>query len=84
MRARTRQGRAIPVEGSCEASPAGGSAPLAVVFSLQGPDTGGSVQLDLEGTGKIDFAGPRLPGTAFAYHVPGLSRGGPAQPYRST
>jgi sugar lactone lactonase YvrE len=54
------------------ASPAGGVAPLAVVFSLVGGPPVTSVELDADGDGVVDVTGPALDGQRFTYTQPGL------------
>lgn len=55
-----------------QATPGAGPAPLAVAFALLGPAPPASVQLDLDGDGVVDFAGPSLDDRTFAYARPGL------------
>jgi hypothetical protein len=54
------------------ASPAGGVAPLTVAFSLAGGEPAVGVELDLDGDGVADFAGPALEGQRFTYERAGL------------
>ena len=52
-------------------SPQNGAAPLTVSFSLLGA-TPGTIALDLDGDGVIDFTGTSLAGQRFIYTRPGL------------
>ena len=52
-------------------SPWSGSAPLTVSFSLVGVGPG-TIALDLEGDGVVDFEGPGLDGRSFTYTQPGV------------
>jgi hypothetical protein len=69
--------RSVTVTGSGAAtlallaSPASGAAPLTVAFALAGGEPG-SVTLDLEGDGSVDFTGPGLETATFAYTQPGV------------
>jgi PKD repeat protein len=69
--------RSVTVTGSGAAtlallaSPASGAAPLTVAFALAGGEPG-SVTLDLEGDGSVDFTGPDLETATFAYTQPGV------------
>lgn len=52
-------------------TPATGVAPLAVSFSLFGAPPG-TIALDFDGNGIVDFTGPALEGQTFTYTQPGL------------
>lgn len=54
-----------------QAAPQSGLAPLTVTFSLLGPPSG-TVALDFDGNGSVDFAGPSVDGQTFTYAAPGL------------
>ena len=63
-----------PVEiqvGDLVAAPSSGVAPLTVVFSLLRA-TGGTIALDADGNGIVDFIGPSRDGQTFTYARPGL------------
>ncbi len=53
------------------ASPSTGVAPVTVAFFLFGAPEG-TVALDFDGNGTVDFAGPSLDGQTFTYIQPGL------------
>jgi len=69
--------RSVTVTGSGAAtlallaSPGTGAAPLRVAFALAGGEPG-SVTLDLEGDGSVDFTGPGLETATFTYTQPGV------------
>jgi hypothetical protein len=54
------------------AAPARGVAPLATSFSLLDAPSPGTIELDLDGNGIVDFRGPTLENQAFTYAQPGL------------
>ena len=63
-----------PVEiqvGDLVAAPSSGVAPLTVVFSLLRA-AGGTIALDADGDGIVDFIGPSRDGQTFTYARPGL------------
>ncbi len=63
-----------PVEiqvGDLVAAPSNGVAPLTVVFSLLRA-AGGTIALDADGDGIVDFIGPSRDGQTFTYARPGL------------
>ena len=57
--------------GDLVAAPSSGVAPLTVVFSLLRA-TGGTIALDADGNGIVDFIGPSRDGQTFTYARPGL------------
>lgn len=57
--------------GDLVAAPSSGVAPLTVVFSLLRA-TGGTIALDADGDGIVDFIGPSRDGQTFTYARPGL------------
>lgn len=57
---------------SLNVSPRSGVAPLIVTFSLLGGPVPAMVELDFDGDGVIDFAGPSLEGQDFVYTQPGI------------
>lgn len=54
------------------ATPASGVVPMTVRFSLFGALAPAAVELDFDGNGTVDFAGPNLNGQTFTYSLPGL------------
>jgi hypothetical protein len=58
-------------EFNLSVAPASGIAPLTVVFTLTGAP-GGTIQLDADGDGVVDFQGAALDGQGFTYLRPGL------------
>jgi len=54
------------------AHPATGSEPLTTSFSLLGGPVPARVELDFDGNGQVDFAGPALDAQRFTYSSPGL------------
>jgi sugar lactone lactonase YvrE len=62
---------ADPGAPALRATPRIGTAPLAVRFVLAGGTTPKTIELDLEGTGAVDFSGPSLDGEVFTYATPG-------------
>jgi sugar lactone lactonase YvrE len=57
--------------GDLVAAPSSGVAPLTVIFSLLRA-TGGTIALDADGDGIVDFIGPSRDGQTFTYARPGL------------
>ena len=53
-------------------APAMGIAPLVVVFSVAATTEPAGVELDADGDGRVDVAGPSLDGRTFVYVQPGL------------
>ena len=54
------------------AHPGTGGVPLTTSFSLIGGPVPARVELDVDGDGQTDFAGPTLDGQTFTYSTPGL------------
>ena len=54
------------------AHPESGGVPLTTTFSVLGGPVASLVELDVDGDGRMDFAGPTLEGQQFTYPAPGL------------